>query len=104
MTHVISIQSHVAYGYVGNRGAVFPLQRLGLEVTAINTVQFSNHTGYGAFTGDVFSPDHLRNVLDGVESLVGLDDVDAVLSGYINAVEGNTTLSRWRHWGFRSIC
>ena len=83
MTHVISIQSHVAYGYVGNRAAVFPLQRLGLEVTAINTVQFSNHTGYGAFTGDVFSPDHLRNVLDGVESLVGLDGVDAVLSGYM---------------------
>jgi len=83
MTHVISIQSHVAYGYVGNRAAVFPLQRLGLEVTAINTVQFSNHTGYGAFTGDVFSPDHLRNVLDGVESLVGLEDVDALLSGYM---------------------
>ncbi|WFF41208.1 pyridoxal kinase PdxY [Salinicola endophyticus] len=83
MTHVISIQSHVAYGYVGNRAAVFPLQRLGLEVTAINTVQFSNHTGYGAFTGEVFSPAHLRNVLDGVESLVGLGGVDAVLSGYM---------------------
>ncbi|WP_110685683.1 pyridoxal kinase PdxY [Salinicola aestuarinus] len=83
MTHVISIQSHVAYGYVGNRAAVFPLQRLGLEVTAINTVQFSNHTGYGAFTGDVFSPEHLQNVLDGVESLVGLSGVNAVLSGYM---------------------
>ncbi|GHB13825.1 pyridoxal kinase PdxY [Salinicola rhizosphaerae] len=83
MTHVISIQSHVAYGYVGNRAAVFPLQRLGLEVTAINTVQFSNHTGYGAFTGEVFSPDHLKDVLDGVESLVGLDGVDALLSGYM---------------------
>lgn len=83
MTHVISIQSHVAYGYVGNRAAVFPLQRLELEVTAINTVQFSNHTGYGAFTGEVFSPDHLKDVLDGVESLVGLDGVDALLSGYM---------------------
>ncbi|OHV08873.1 pyridoxal kinase PdxY [Kushneria phosphatilytica] len=83
MTHIVSIQSHVAYGYVGNRAAVFPLQRLGLEVTAINTVQFSNHTGYGAFTGQVFSPEHLRDVLDGVEALTGLTDMQAVLSGYM---------------------
>ncbi|WP_121170971.1 pyridoxal kinase PdxY [Kushneria sinocarnis] len=83
MTHIVSIQSHVAYGYVGNRAAVFPLQRLGLEVTAINTVQFSNHTGYGAFTGEVCSPEHLRDVLDGVEALTGLTDMQAVLSGYM---------------------
>ncbi|WP_445620341.1 pyridoxal kinase PdxY [Kushneria sp. Sum13] len=83
MTHIISIQSHVAYGYVGNRAAVLPLQRLGCEVTAINTVQFSNHTGYGAFTGEVFTPAHLKEVLDGVESLTGLCDVQAVLSGYM---------------------
>lgn len=83
MTHIISIQSHVAYGYVGNRAAVLPLQRLGCEVTAINTVQFSNHTGYGAFTGEVFTPAHLREVLDGVEALTGLSNVQAVLSGYM---------------------
>lgn len=83
MTHIISIQSHVAYGYVGNRAAVLPLQRLGCEVTAINTVQFSNHTGYGAFTGEVFTSTHLREVLDGVEALTGLKDVQAVLSGYM---------------------
>lgn len=83
MTHIISIQSHVAYGYVGNRAAVLPLQRLGCEVTAINTVQFSNHTGYGAFTGEVFTPSHLKEVLDGVEALTGLKDVQAVLSGYM---------------------
>ncbi|ART63253.1 pyridoxal kinase PdxY [Kushneria marisflavi] len=83
MTHIISIQSHVAYGYVGNRAAVLPLQRLGCEVTAINTVQFSNHTGYGAFTGEVFTPSHLKDVLDGVEALTGLKDVQAVLSGYM---------------------
>ena len=48
MANILSLQSHVAYGYVGNRAAVFPLQRLGHEVIAINTVQFSNHTGYPA--------------------------------------------------------
>ena len=46
--NILSIQSWVAYGHVGNASAVFPLQRLGAEVWAINTVQFSNHTGYGA--------------------------------------------------------
>ena len=53
--NILSIQSWVAYGHVGNASAVFPLQRLGAEVWAINTVQFSNHTGYGAWTGQVFT-------------------------------------------------
>ncbi|MBJ7453277.1 MAG: pyridoxal kinase, partial [Blastococcus sp.] len=47
MLNVLSIQSHVAYGHVGNAAAVFPLQRLGVEVWPVHTVQFSNHTGYG---------------------------------------------------------
>ena len=48
--NILSIQSWVAYGHVGNASAVFPLQRLGAEVWAVNTVQFSNHTGYGGWT------------------------------------------------------
>ncbi len=48
--NILSIQSHVSYGHVGNSAAVFPLQRLGVEVWAVNTVEFSNHTGYGAWT------------------------------------------------------
>ena len=50
--NILSIQSWVSYGHVGNASAVFPLQRLGAEVWAINTVQFSNHTGYGDWKGD----------------------------------------------------
>src|SRR4051794_19034875 len=42
---VLSVQSHVVYGYVGNKSAIFPLQLLGIEADFINTVQFSNHTG-----------------------------------------------------------
>ena len=49
--NILSIQSWVAYGHVGNAAAMFPLQRLGAEVWGVNTVQFSNHTGYGAWTG-----------------------------------------------------
>lgn len=83
MNEIVSIQSHVAYGYVGNRAAVFPLQRLGWDVTAINTVQFSNHTGYGQFTGEVFSPDHLADVFDGIDQLTGLTGIRALLTGYM---------------------
>ena len=53
--NILSIQSWVAYGHVGNASAVFPLQRLGAEVWSINTVQFSNHTGYGDWTGQVYT-------------------------------------------------
>ena len=49
--NILSIQSHVAYGHAGNAAAVFPMQRLGHEVWPVNTVQFSNHTGYGAWKG-----------------------------------------------------
>jgi pyridoxine kinase len=83
MKHVLSIQSHVAYGYVGNRAAAFPLQRLGVDVSAVNTVQFSNHTGYGAWTGEVFPAAHVAAILDGIRDRGGLATCDAVLSGYM---------------------
>ena len=85
MHHVLSIQSHVAYGHVGNAAAVFPLQRMGIEVWPVHTVQFSNHTGYGAWTGQVFDAGHIAQVLDGMEARGGLATVDAVLSGYLGA-------------------
>ncbi|MBV5335610.1 pyridoxal kinase, partial [bacterium] len=80
---ILSIQSHVAYGCVGNRAAVFPLQRMGCDVVAINTVQFSNHTGYGAWTGEVFTPAHIADVVAGVDARGGLTACDGGLSGYI---------------------
>ncbi|MBP1849987.1 pyridoxal kinase PdxY [Rhizobium halophytocola] len=83
MKQILSIQSHVAFGYVGNRAAVFPLQRLGHEVTAINTVQFSNHTGYGEWTGEVFSAAHIEAVIDGLGARGVLDRTDALLTGYL---------------------
>src|SRR5688572_24371027 len=83
MKKILSIQSHVAYGYVGNRAAVFPLQLLGYDVIAINTVQFSNHTGYGKWTGMVFEDRHIGDIVAGLEENGALDEVDAVLSGYL---------------------
>ncbi|HYH20557.1 MAG TPA: pyridoxal kinase PdxY [Azospirillum sp.] len=83
MKTVLSIQSHVAFGYVGNRAAAFPLQRLGHDVIVVNTVQFSNHTGYGAWTGQVFTAEHIVDVIDGVAERGGIAACDAVLSGYM---------------------
>jgi pyridoxine kinase len=80
---VLSIQSHVAYGYVGNRAATFPLQRLGHEVWAVNTVEFSNHTGYGAWKGRVAAPDQVRDVIAGIAERGALSTCDAVLTGYM---------------------
>lgn len=84
--HILSIQSWVAYGHVGNAAAVFPLQRLGFEVAAIHTVQFSNHTGYGAWTGDVFPPEAIATLVDGLEARGVLGQFEGVLSGYMGSV------------------
>jgi len=79
---VLSIQSAVAYGHVGNSAAVFPLQRIGVEVLPVNTVNFSNHTGYGAWRGPMLSPDDVRDVITGIEERGVLGEIDVVLSGY----------------------
>ncbi len=81
--NILSIQSWVAYGHVGNASAVFPLQRLGCDVWSINTVQFSNHTGYGHWTGQVYSGDSVRELVDGIAARDVLKRCDAVLSGYM---------------------
>jgi pyridoxine kinase len=80
---ILSIQSHVAYGYVGNKAASFPLQSLGYDVWAINTVQFSNHTGYGKWQGEIFNADHIKNVIQGIRNLGVMGKCRAVLSGYL---------------------
>jgi len=81
--NILSIQSWVAYGHVGNASAVFPLQRLGANVWSIHTVQFSNHTGYGHWTGQVYTGDAVRDLVDGVAARDVLRSCDAVLSGYM---------------------
>jgi pyridoxine kinase len=85
--NLLSIQSHVAYGHVGNSAAVFPLQRIGVEVWAVNTVQFSNHTGYGAWRGRVFSGASIRMVVQGIEERGVLGECDGVLSGYLGSAD-----------------
>jgi pyridoxine kinase len=82
MLTVLSIQSAVAYGHVGNSAAVFPLQRIGVEVLPVYTVNFSNHTGYGTWRGPLIAPEDVREVITGIEERGVLGEIDAVLSGY----------------------
>jgi pyridoxine kinase len=81
--NILSIQSSVAYGHVGNSAAVFPLQRMGFEVWPVNTVHFSNHTGYGQWRGSVLPAEDVADIIRGIEDRGVLPDCDAVLSGYM---------------------
>ena len=84
---VLSIQSHVAYGHVGNSSAVFALQRLGTEVWPVHTVQFSNHTGYGSWKGRVFDGASIDELLEGIDERAVLGGCTAVLSGYLGSAD-----------------
>jgi pyridoxine kinase len=84
---ILSIQSCVSYGHVGNSAAVFPLQRLGHEVWPVHTVLFSNHTGYGAWRGPVVPGADVHEVVLGMEERGALAQVDLVLSGYQGSPE-----------------
>ncbi len=85
--NILSIQSHVAFGHVGNAAAVFPMQRLGHEVWPIHTVQFSNHTGYGAWRGEVFAASLIGDCVAGIAERGLLGTCDGVLSGYMGSAE-----------------
>lgn len=92
MPTVLSVQSRVAYGHVGNAASVFPLQRLGIEAWALDTVAFSNHTGHGRWRGSVVAAAEVAKIFEGIAELGVLERCDAVLSGYIGAAETGPVL------------
>ena len=83
METILSLQSWVAYGHVGNAAALFPMQRMGAEIVAVNTVQFSNHTGYGSWTGQALDGTAVQALVNGIAARGVLPRIDAVLSGYL---------------------
>jgi pyridoxine kinase len=87
LPRVLSIQSHVVHGYVGNKAAVFPLQLLGFDVDFVNSVQFSCHTGYKFFpSGEVMNGEQLRAILKGLDDNGLLKDgIGYMLTGYIGS-------------------
>lgn len=80
---VISIQSHVVFGHAGNSSAVFPMQRMGVEVWPIHTVQYSNHTQYAeGWTGRATNAEDISSLIDGLDNIHQLDNCAALISGY----------------------
>ena len=73
MKNILAIQSHVVFGHAGNSAAEFPMRRLGVNVWPLNTVQFSNHTQYGKWTGCVMPPSHLTEVVQGLRISTSLN-------------------------------
>ncbi|NIF20040.1 pyridoxal kinase PdxY [Candidatus Pantoea multigeneris] len=87
MKNILAIQSHVVYGHAGNSAAEFPMRRLGANVWPLNTVQFSNHTQYGHWTGTVMPATHLTDIVKGIASVDRLKTCSAMLSGYLGSAE-----------------
>ncbi|WBF43450.1 pyridoxal kinase PdxY [Serratia rubidaea] len=87
MKNILSIQSHVVFGHAGNSAAEFPMRRMGVNVWPLNTVQFSNHTQHGRWTGCVMPASHLSEIAQGIADIDQLQRCDAVLSGYIGSPE-----------------
>ncbi|WP_312740391.1 pyridoxal kinase PdxY [Cedecea neteri] len=87
MKNILAIQSHVVFGHAGNSAAEFPMRRLGANVWPLNTVQFSNHTQYGQWTGTVMPASHLSEIVQGIANIGQLERCDAVLSGYLGSAE-----------------
>lgn len=85
--NVLSLQSDVVYGHVGNAAARFALQRLGHEVWAVPTVLLSSHAGYAKVGGESLSADLLRRLIDGLDANGWLGQCDAVLSGYLGSAD-----------------
>lgn len=92
VTSILSIQSSVAFGHVGNSAATFPLMRRGIEVWPVNTVHFSNNTSYGAWRGPMLSAAELLDVVRGIDERGVLGGCDAVLSGYQGAEDIGTAV------------
>jgi pyridoxine kinase len=92
--HLLAIQSHVVFGHAGNSAAVFPMQRVGVNVWPLNTVQFSNHTQYGQWAGEVLAPQQIPALVEGIATIGELGNCDGVLSGYLgSAAQGREILS-----------
>jgi pyridoxine kinase len=92
MPTVLSIQSWVACGNVGNTAALFPLQRLGCETWSLNTVALSNHTGHERWRGAAVPANEIATLFEGIADLGVLPRCDAVLSGYLGEAETGPVL------------
>ena len=90
---VISIQSRVVYGHVGNAAAMPALAGLGIETWPLDTVTLSSHLGYPDARGARHGPETLAPLLDGLDAIGALAECDAVLSGYLGTAANATVVA-----------
>jgi len=94
MRYVLSIQSSVAHGHVGNSAAVFALQRLGRDVMRVDTVRFSNHPAHGGFSGGAAPAEEIDALVDGLAERGFLAECGSVLSGYLGTAANGLAVCR----------
>ncbi len=85
--NVISIQSQVAWGHVGNSAAVFPMQMHGIDVIAVPTTLLSNRPGYPTIRGRVLDAQLIADLLLGIEERGAVDTAEMILSGYFGSAD-----------------
>jgi len=90
---VISIQSQVAFGHVGNSAAVFPMQMHGIDVIAVPTTLLSNRPGYPSIRGRMLEPQLVADLLRGIEERGAVDGCDMILSGYLGSAETGAVIA-----------
>ena len=91
--HVISIQSQVAHGHVGNSAAVFPMQALGVDVAAVPTTLLSNHPIYPTMRGRVLDAALVADLLQGLEERGLVEATAAILTGYLGSAENGAAIA-----------
>ncbi|WP_153448996.1 pyridoxal kinase [Vibrio algicola] len=95
MKGIISIQPHVVYGHDGNSSAVFPIQRMGIDIWPIHTGQYSNHTQYQqGWTGRSYPADDINAAIQGLDNIHQLSNCQAVISGYLSNTEQCTAVNQ----------
>ena len=92
---VVSIQSQVVYGHVGNNVAIPSLQAFGLRVAAVPSVVLSNTPHYPSVHGGALATDWFRGYLDDLVARGALAHVRAVLVGYLGSPEQVKVLAEW---------
>jgi pyridoxine kinase len=92
---VISIQSQVVHGHVGNSAAVFPMQAEGLTVAAVPTTLLSNHPHYPTMRGSVLEPRLVNDLLLGVEERGLVEKASILLTGYLGSVDNAAVVAEF---------
>ncbi len=92
---VVSVQSRVAMGHVGNSAAVLPLQLAGYEVVDVPTALLSNHPFYPGHRGRLLDAELVGELLTGVAERGVGEAAGALLSGFLGTAAVAPAVARF---------